>query len=137
MTGRRIVAEPVELADVTPTLCDWFGLDGWEELSGRSLLPLVDSYRERAFASRPAVSTWRGSMASACDGRWRLVWNPGGSGGAPDGFGVPELQLFDVRRDPRERVDVAGAYPDVVAELQAAIRARLSGDSCVPLAEGF
>ena len=55
LTGRRVLDEVVELADLAPTLCDWFALEG-TGLAGRSLLALTDSYVEKPFAPRPALA---------------------------------------------------------------------------------
>ncbi|MEO0652961.1 MAG: sulfatase, partial [Planctomycetota bacterium] len=76
LTGQRVMGELVTLQDVAPTVLDWFELAPFKGSSGRSLLPLVDSYVERPFESRPAFAHWRDRVFTVFDGRWRLVWNP-------------------------------------------------------------
>lgn len=124
LTGRRILAEVVELADVVPTVLEWFAEDVPDELGGRSLLPLVDSYVRRSFDSRPAIA-WRADGARALrDERWRLVLKPA-DGPTPPGWpAVGAVELYDLHRDPRALRDVAASYPAVVD----ALRAVLGGD---------
>ena len=112
LTGSRVLGELVELADVAPTLLDWFGLEpeAARGLDGRSLLPLTDSYVERPFDSRPLVRR-RAARASVRTERWHLL---------VDGDAA---RLFDVQADPLERHDRAGSHPAVVAELRAVLGA--------------
>jgi arylsulfatase A-like enzyme len=120
LTGRRVMGEPVTLADVAPTVYDWFDLEPPAVGSGRSLLPLVDSHVERPFESRPAHGHWRDRIFTLTDGRWRLVWNPDGvePDDPPAGpYPVPELALYDLDRDPLELTDVKAEHPDVTADL--------------------
>ncbi|HKX46346.1 MAG TPA: sulfatase, partial [Planctomycetota bacterium] len=124
LTGRRVLAETVELQDVAPTLLEWFGIPVPEPVRGRSLLPLVDTYVERPFASRPAFGQWNDRIFTARDARWRLVWNPDGvePDDPPAGpYPVPPLALYDHEHDPREQRDVAAEHPRVVERLQRAI----------------
>ena len=121
LTGRRVLAELVGLEDVLPTLCDWLELPVPPGMDGRSLLPLVDSHVVRPFESRPAFGHWRGDVFSVRTPDWRLVWNPGRV--EPDDppvgpYPIPELALFDVRRDPLELHDVAAEHPAVVEDLR-------------------
>ena len=133
LTGRRVVDELVTLEDVTPTLLDWFQIPPKSNMSGRSLLPLVDTYEEFEFESRPAFGAWRDSIftvRAVVDGTpFRLVWNPENI--VPDEkpageYVIPELALYELTSDPNEKRDVAGAYPAVVTELKTAIAEWLS-----------
>lgn len=130
LTGRRVVGEVVELADVTPTICDWFRVKVRGRHTGRSLLPLVDSHVERPFESRPAFGHWQDRIFTAATDRWRLVLNPDGvvpEEHPPGPYSVPPVGLFDLRRDPRELHDVSAEHPEVVRELSRAIDSWLSG----------
>jgi arylsulfatase A-like enzyme len=125
LTGRRVIGELVGLDDVLPTLCDWLELPTPPEMEGRSLLPLVDSYVERPFASRPAFGHWRDAVFTVRTDDWRLVWNP--ERVEPDdppagAYPVPELALYDVRRDPLELHDVAPDHSQAVGELLDLLR---------------
>lgn len=124
LTGQRILDEVVDLADVAPTLTDWFGLAELPGATGRSLLALTDSYVHREFPSRPALALdleggeVRG--ASLRSEQWRLV----------DGEGGGELYRIDL--DPRALRDVAGEHPDVAAELSERLRRELEQGSGAP-----
>lgn len=124
LTGSRVVGEVVELADLAPTLCDWFRLPDLAGATGRSLLPLVDSYIRRPFERRPAFGQWSDRIFSLTDGDWRLVYNP--EGVTPDDppagpYPIPTLALFDRRRDPLELTDVSAREPAVVKRLLGAL----------------
>jgi len=134
LTGRRVIDEKVTLEDIAPTLYDWFDLAPPGELYGRSLLPLVDSYVDRSFESRPAFGMWRDKIftvrAAKKDGPgdWRLVWNPENvepNDKPPGSYPIPELALFDLVVDPKEQRNVAAEYPGVVARLQGELKAWL------------
>lgn len=125
LTGSRVLAEPVGLEDVAPTLCEWFGLaelpappldlaaaaSGGETLRGRSLLPLVDTYVQRPFASRPAWfhRTGERPLRALRTREWAFAerW--------ADGAAKPEL--FDRAVDSAERDDVLAREPAVVERL--------------------
>ncbi|MFT5830337.1 MAG: hypothetical protein ACI9D0_000922, partial [Bacteroidia bacterium] len=111
-----------------PTLLDWFQIAPKSNMTGRSLLPLVDTYEEFEFESRPAFGGWRDSIftvRAVVDGRhFRLVWNPENivpDEKPPGDYTIPELALYEVTNDPNEKRDMARAYPSVVVELKAAI----------------
>lgn len=120
LTGQRSFGEVVTLSDVAPTIADWMQLDPLDGASGRSLLPIVDSYVELPFDSRPAFGHWRDSIFTVTDGDWRLVWNP--QSVEPDDppvgpYPIPPLALFDLERDPLELFDVSAEEPDQVRRL--------------------
>ncbi|QDU68764.1 sulfatase [Engelhardtia mirabilis] len=120
LTGRRVMAELVTLADVAPTICDWFELEPPNDASGRSLLPTFYENDPREFAPSPAFGHWRDSIFTVRTEHWRLVWNPDGvqPDDPPAGpYHVPPLALYDLERDPLELVDCAAAHPKVVAKL--------------------
>ncbi len=128
LTGSRVIGEVVELADLAPTLCDWFALPALSGSTGRSLLPLVDSYVRRPFERRPAFGQWSDRIFSVTDGDWRLVYNPERL--TPDDppagpYPIPPLALFDRRRDPLELADVSAREPETVARLLRELEAWL------------
>ncbi len=87
------------LLDLFPTLCDLANLPAPAGLEGRSLRPL--------WSPAAATGPWRDSvflaftdtMRSFRDERWKLIVYP------PTG----RRQLFDLRRDPHERRNLAGS----------------------------
>ncbi|MCB9914365.1 MAG: sulfatase-like hydrolase/transferase [Planctomycetes bacterium] len=120
LTGRRLLDEPVTLADVAPTLREWFALDGPGRASGRSLLALTDSYERKPFTSRPAAA-WSaaGGAARACslrDERWRAT------------FAGDDATLFDLARDPHATDDLAPREPQAVDAWRARL-ADAAGDA--------
>ena len=103
LTGRRVLAELVQLRDVAPTLYDWFELSGDPELDGRSLLALTDAHR-RDFERRPVVTRSAAGRGLRTEG-WHLI-----DRGA-------RRELYDVVRDPQEQRDLAAEQPGRVGEL--------------------
>ncbi len=116
LTGKRIYVEPVTLADVAPTMRDWFGIASESIASestaseGRSLLAICDSYIEREFDSAPAQAwLFEGGelrAQSLRDERWRATYSASG------------VQLFDLQRDPYASFDVAAEYPALIERLR-------------------
>ncbi len=117
MTGSRIMAEQVGIEDVAATLCDWFGLPALSarerSRSGRSLLPVVDSYKKFDFEPRPAFAELSGPNPSRSlrTREFALV--------ETTQAGVTKLALFDRIADPTERLDIASTRPELCAKLHA------------------
>jgi arylsulfatase A-like enzyme len=109
LTGRRVLGEVVELSDIAPTALDWFGIDAPAGTTGRSLLPLVDSYVRRPFERRPMVTWGVNGAFGVRDDRWRMLVRPEGT-----------VELHDLYTDPRARRDVSVLYPEVVRSLREA-----------------
>jgi arylsulfatase A-like enzyme len=124
LTGQRVYAEIVELADVMPTLLEWTGQPVPRFVQGRSLLALTDTHVEHAFEPRPAFAYMFDRVFSVRTPRWRMVWNPlaGIEERAPDAAPLPEVSLYDHDNDRLERHNVAARHPAVVEELRAILR---------------
>lgn len=105
LTGRRVLAEPVELRDVAPTLREWFDLPRADGADGRSLLALTDA-RARDFPSRPVVLR-RAEGGSVRTADWHLIVRG------------KEKLLFHVARDPLERTDLAALEAERARALAA------------------
>jgi arylsulfatase A-like enzyme len=120
MTTNRPIDTLTAHIDVMPTLLDLTGVKRVKgpEIHGRSLKPLLqnqqwpartivtDSQREETLLK------WR--QASVMTQEWRLV-SPGPGGAAEPA----KLELYDIRTDPSQKVDVAAKHPEVVARLKA------------------
>ena len=137
------IGETVETIDILPTLLDVSGLRPPAEIQGRSFLPLMMSSRPRpaipgaaqaapggeetpearAWKDRPAVTEKaaisdvggpppRDTEAAAItiDG-WKMVHN------TKRPAGLPEFELYDVRKDPLNLDNVAAAHPEIVERL--------------------
>jgi arylsulfatase A-like enzyme len=104
-----VVAAPADTLDLHATLVDLAGPDPGGRRQGESLLGRADPDRELRLA---AASSLRGGIYAAWSGRFKLVWAPrtGMGWGMGEGLGRsrdPEY-LFDLVKDPRETVNLAG-----------------------------
>ncbi|MFQ5492256.1 MAG: sulfatase, partial [Phycisphaerae bacterium] len=120
-----VVAQPIELLDVMPTILDACGITPPNDLDGQSLLPFMDNttpsvkylvaqmtFREgRASISNPA------KRAALQPGRWLLIHDAR----------TPSWELFDLTADPLGLVDVANQKPPSVLPLMAALADRDKG----------
>jgi arylsulfatase A-like enzyme len=105
------IDQRTDTLDLHATLADLCGLARTEGTYGRQLLRVargeIGDYIHLA-----AASSVRGGIFSALHGRWKVVWAPrsGSSWGQGDSLGrsrEPEY-LFDLEKDPGERVNLAG-----------------------------
>ncbi len=126
--GGRIVENIVQPSDVIPTLFEALGLLPFEGVQGRSLLPAMTGTgpgpdRRYAF-SETTPCGWQcpGNrdktirLKSVRSLTWKLVVRIEESARR-------EIALYDLKGDPAETADVAGANPAVVAEMLAALQA--------------
>ena len=86
------------LLDLFPTLCDLAGVPQPPGLDGRSLRTLWSPNANDAPWRDSVFLAFTDTMRSVRDERWKLIVYP------PTGM----RQLFDLRRDPHERVNLAG-----------------------------
>jgi arylsulfatase A-like enzyme len=118
-----VVTQPVQLIDLYPTLLELAGAPPPPpgSVDGYSLAPFLAG--AGTDPSRPpfAVSQFHGAdipaswfMLRHTDGWKYVVWGDGVTSGP--------AQLFNLTADPGELTNVAGAHPDVVAQLDAALR---------------
>ena len=142
------VARPVGLIDVVPTLLELFDLPAAERVDGVSLVPAL-SGRPAALLERDhmtelvaldpgaflklignpkdwAVPEIDGDFFAIRRADWRLVWNPEALAVHEPPFEagaglVHSTALYDLGADPGETTDVSSDYPEVVAELRAAL----------------
>jgi arylsulfatase A-like enzyme len=121
-----IIEETTQSIDLMPTLLELAQLPIPPSAQGESLLPLLAEPHDPASAGwgRRAVFTERknppgestegtaDSFAVIADG-WKLIWN------VVVRDDRPEIELFDHRNDPLNRVNVADRHPQVVADLRS------------------
>jgi arylsulfatase A-like enzyme len=112
--GPVVIADPVQLADIGPTLLDLIGAPVPETCQGVSLLPLVRG-DNASFIDRPIFSYngWTGS-ASVTRGAWKLFRNEDSG-----------ERLYRTAGNVPETEDLAGAYPEITAELYQALKNHL------------
>lgn len=135
--------EPMMTIDVLPTVAKLTGgaLPG-TKIDGKDIWPLL---AEEPGAKSPHAAYhfyWDDQLEAVRMGKWKLHFphgfrtlagNPGGTGGKPTQYRQAKigLSLFDLETDPGETTDVAGQYPQVVAEIEKLADAMRSdlGDS--------
>lgn len=106
----RRIAAPVSLVDVLPTLREAARLAPSSGDSGRSLLPLVEG-REVAWPPRPLFASLSPPDGANLKATYLEGWK--WIGGGPEG----DL-LFDLSRDPMERLNLAGAHSERLERLR-------------------
>ena len=101
LTGGRVIDQLSAHLDILPTLVDLCGLDcssGKPAFDGISLKPALWGKGGQG-RDRVLIESFRGVVMTR---RWRLV---------------NARELYDVQKDPTQRHDVAGQFPDVVGQL--------------------
>jgi choline-sulfatase len=117
----RVVAEPVSLLDVAPTLLELTGVDSNLPVHGESFAGLLDGAcePERVVLSEYHVEKVRAPCFMARRGRWKYILIHGHGS-----------QLFDVEADPGEWENLAGreSLRDVEEGLRALVLADFDPD---------
>jgi len=117
--GKRVGSQ-VRTIDVYPTVAEVLGLSALGHLEGESLLPLLEGDApalprvavSELYAQHVTRAGWKGSSISYDDGRYKLVLH----------LEDQKAFLYDVRRDPDERTNLAAEQPDLVAAMQQKVR---------------
>jgi arylsulfatase A-like enzyme len=117
-SGQRTV-HPASLVDVAPTILGVLGLPIPSLLQGKNLLPggalPPEPVRTMTFGET------NGRIFTVRTPEWRFVFNP--ERVRPDAPGGPypigEVELYDVKRDPREAQNIASSRPDLVRAFSA------------------
>ena len=106
----------LEACDVTPT--------GNNKLDGRSFLPLLTAEKAEWPVRQVVFQTHRGNVPQAYhhfaihEDPWKLV-HPSGFG--KESFnGAPQLELYNLRKDPRQQTDLSQTNPEVAHRLKTA-----------------
>lgn len=120
----RVVASPVGLVDLAPTILDVLGLPALGGTDGRSLLPSVrggslaaNDYEMETFYPRFAFG-WAPLRALA-RGAWKWI-------------DAPRPELYDVAADPAERTDLARTRPDDARRLARVLAEKVRDDDPAP-----
>ena len=122
-----VIADQVQLVDLYPTLLEMLGLPPQPQLSGRSLRPLLagGTAREReALAENTNIPTYERKTLRTSRFKF-IVSTPrpwARRKGMREGY-----ELFDLRRDPGEKVDLAARHPEVAAFLHERLKSLLGG----------
>jgi arylsulfatase A-like enzyme/Tfp pilus assembly protein PilF len=114
--GGDTVKEPVQLADILPTVADLLGIERPARLDGRSLLERLPARRALyAETLYPRLQLGWSDLRSMVDGRHHFI----------DG---PRPEMYDYVADPAERTDVLATRAAEGERLRAALRAVPAGD---------
>jgi arylsulfatase A-like enzyme len=105
----EVVREPVSLLDVLPTLLEALALERPAGLQGRSLLPLLRGETIDAVPHFAEAAADRRSFGVRTEG-WKYLR-----------FGSGRETLFDLERDPGERVDRCRVDPETCRSLRRAL----------------
>lgn len=120
------------LIDVLPTIARWAGakVPGDRTIDGIDLDPYLagavpasprGNYRFYLWTSLFAVrhGDWKLHLPRPADPPWLAPLRPSQHIAPEDAAALSQPALFDLARDPQERVDLAGRCPEVVASLLA------------------
>jgi arylsulfatase A-like enzyme len=118
--GGHRVPEICQHKDIVPTLLDIMGIDTGITFDGRSLMPLVQG---GTVPSEPNMyiteCTWMRKHGWRTP-EWKLIVAL-----EPDFHYKPEVELYNLRDDPGEHVNLAEARPDIVARLRVDMLAHI------------
>jgi arylsulfatase A-like enzyme len=120
----RRIGALVSTEDILPTISALLELrQPPYQLTGTSLLPLLDGSQDGVRAHVILVESTRQASLAIRTPRWKLILPITADAAGqplPDVYGRPRsaaLQLFDVHADPAEQDDLSETYPAVAAEL--------------------
>ena len=111
----------VHVRDIMPTILDVVGVDPPREINGRrvvpmhggSLLDFLGGMVEGPYPGASQVGYELFGMKAYFDGDWKILW-------MPPPFGPGDWQLYNVKDDPAEMVDLSDQDPsrraDMIAE---------------------
>jgi len=111
----RLATGTVTLADVAPTVCDWFGEEPPVGAYGRSLLPAASGRGPApaagatptlAFVAEDEPPARRDRRWAVRGGGWKAIYN----------VDRDRWELYDLASDPGEQQDVADEHPDILEQ---------------------
>ena len=114
--------------DLFPTFIELAGGKPRADLDAVSLLPLLEGKplpmrRELYFTRREGGLAYGGkSYEAIISGDWKLLQN--------DPYSL--MELYNLREDPQETINLAASQPKLVSELSAALRAHIQRGGAVP-----
>jgi arylsulfatase A-like enzyme len=112
------VEEVVETVDILPTVLDYLGIDPLESAQGESLLGLVggpEGGTKRATLSQDTVIKTRYGLRTD---QVKLIMD----------LKAPRRELYDLREDPHEKVDVAGERAELADELERRLKSLVAAN---------
>jgi len=109
----RVVGSRVRLIDIPASVLDMLGLPGLKDSQGTSLLPYVQGKRKDDLGSYietyyPRENYGWSELVGLLRGEWKYIR-------------APREELYDLKRDPGEEKNLAGAKPDIVRDMGAGL----------------
>ena len=106
--------------DIMPTIFDVAGVEFTHEINGRPVVPMqgssvLDFFSgniKTPYASAGQVGYELFGMKAFFDGDWKILW-------MPPPFGPGDWQLYNLREDPGEIVDLSDQHPERLAKMIA------------------
>jgi arylsulfatase A-like enzyme len=121
--GERRVDVQVRTLDVLPTVAELLGFEISAGVAGRSLVPVMTGSETDHRVAMSGENRHGPARISIRDGSHKYITlieqNPTASG--PDAIAVPPVQLYDLRADPGEDVNLAGTRKRVARRLAVAL----------------
>jgi arylsulfatase A-like enzyme len=120
--GRRL-PQLLQHQDIAPTLLEAAGIPVPEEMDGCSFWPLLSGEAEDAGRDRiySCESTWQAKWCVRTRTHKLIVAR------APDRYGNPDRELYDLEADPGETQNLAEAQPGLVAALERDLEDWIAG----------
>ena len=105
----------VQHTDVAATIYDLLGLEAPPTVFGKSLLPLIDGDVDELYREIVLLENSQEKAYGLRTERWKLIVNLSRDmNGKPNGW----VRLFDLKRDPMERVNLATHEKELVENLR-------------------
>ncbi len=116
--GNQMIGQQVSAMDIMPTILELADCPIPEEVLGNSLVPLWSGNAEAYDVKVAIAERWRDTshMIAVRTESYKYIWDDA----EPD-----EPLLFDLRKDPDEKQNVATQFPDVVRQLHQHVDAQL------------
>jgi len=109
----RVVGSRVRLIDIPASVLDMLGLPGLKDSQGTSLLPYIQGKRKDDQSSYietyyPRENYGWSELVGLLRGEWKYIR-------------APREELYDLKQDPKEEKNLAGARPDIVRDMGAGL----------------
>jgi len=119
--GGQRFAEICSLRDVMPTILEVMGIETDIKFDGRSMMPLTrGEWRDRDTEYYITECTWERKHGWRTP-EWKLIVAL-----EPDFHFKPEIELYNLIKDPEEYNNVADENPEIVATLKARMEAHIA-----------
>ena len=135
--GAPVVSSPGAIAgafgwatDVAPTILDLAGVGVHRQVTGKSLLPVLNDADAEIRQAGEYVGYELGGNRALFDGRWKLVYNrvPGQA---------ERWSLFDINADPAETVDLSQQFPERFVSMQQAYARWAAANDVLDIPPGY